>query len=131
MSRTITVEVSDEEYQALSDAGQATGETPGEALRRLAQREQNLGTVRHANEEVAAAAIEATIAAEARRTGRAVEEMRAEWAAAFPPLPSHPMPTEPDPYCGALEIDDLDGSDNDRIDHDLADEYSGRRIREG
>lgn len=130
MSRTITVEVTDEEYQALSDAGRATGETPGEVLRRLAAQEQALLAARRATEAVIEEAIEATIAARAARTGQTLDEVRAEWKATFPPLPAQPLPAEPDPYRGALDIVDPTGADNDRIDRDLADEYAGRRSGE-
>lgn len=130
VGRTITIELTDEAFQALAEAGQAMGETPGAVLRRLVQRERDLIVARRTTEAAATAAVEATIAARARRLNRTEAEARAEWVTTFPPLPALSPPIENDPYCGSLDIDEPRGVTNDLIDRDLAVEAAGDRVPE-
>jgi hypothetical protein len=148
MSHTIVLQLSDEEYGPIEREAAATGRTPAEIIRRrlaVQPGQPPKPPVARADEQPAAAGeasgivthemVQAIFAETARtmaaKSGRPVEEILAEMKASYAPKPRPPLSDEERQaalaelmkFAGAVDSGDLNSSDNERIDADLAREY--------
>jgi hypothetical protein len=130
VSKTITLELPEEIYEAVKEAAGAAGKQPAEWItHRL---EQLLpGSDRSSANSSPRPDIETLLRRVAAQWGRPLEEVRAEFKAACAPKP-RPQLTEEERqaaweqlsrHFGAVNSGDPYSSDNRRIDEDLAREY--------
>ncbi|MBI3951951.1 MAG: hypothetical protein HY314_16010 [Acidobacteria bacterium] len=144
MSQTLTVELPDEVYEAVERMAEATGTTPAEWLakdlaQRLGVRDGSTERDEQPLEEQFSKELLETFQAVARRHGRTIEEVAAEWVAKYRrPQPRPPM-TEQESraawerlqrHCGAASLGYPTGADNESIDADLAREYGSTHEEE-
>jgi hypothetical protein len=129
MGKTITIELTDAEEQALRQAAHQAGERPDLLARRWLLRAIGLAgaatEARAALRADVAAALDTAAATIARTTGATPEAVLAEWRAELPPIRTRPTPAAPGPFCGVVRSGDRAAGENDRIDQDLAAEYAG------
>jgi hypothetical protein len=138
MSRTLVLELTDDEYARLCRVAEAMGLTPAEAAR---QQVRQTTLVSSETDPPAAllrqdveAAIRDTAEPIAAETGRQPDAVLAEIAANLRPAVRPPLDSDTRlaalerlrRHRGAVHSGSLAGAGNTQIDADLADEYSGR-----
>jgi hypothetical protein len=131
MSKTLTLELPDEIYDAVEQAAEASGKRPAEWV---AIRVSQLLSAWENGQEVPQPLpeIDHLLRQVAAEWSRPLEEVRAEWNASVQPKPRPPVAEEEGRriareqlrrFAGALNSCDPHSGDNDRIDADLAREY--------
>jgi hypothetical protein len=136
MSRTITIDLSDEEFAQLEREASAAGRTPAEVIRqRLRAESAALADGPRPASQSLKEDVEAAMLSVARdiaaRTGQTPEEALDEWRARLRASLSREI-TDDDrrqgleqlrPFFGSVDSGDPHGADNERIDADLVREY--------
>jgi hypothetical protein len=129
MSKTVTLELTDEVYVAVEAAAAATGQPPGEWI--VGNLCNWLPARVQPNPPEQGIDIDALLRKVAVDTCRPFEEVKAEWKAANAPQPRALLSDEDRraarnrllQYAGAVSSGDPHSGDNERIDADLAREY--------
>jgi hypothetical protein len=145
MSRTIALQLTDEEFATIQQAAESVGRTPEEVIVTSLRREGLLGeppSTAARSGIIDAAAAEAFMLAGARKlapgTGKTPEEIVAEWNERMRPILFREV-TEAErqqtiedlrPFIGIASSGDPDSANNERIDADLAREYGSTHEEE-